>query len=611
MKSKILKISFLLVTGFFFQNQANAQLYVSPNSYIYAGNEVVFVKNEVELNALTSNFYLRNNAQLLQGTSASSINKGLGSLSVFQEGTSNAYDYNYWCSPVGGALAIAGNSPFGITQLGRPTTVTATTPATMLPMNNYNGTASPLAIAPYWIWKFLSSTTYSQWFQVGAATNINAGEGFTMKGTGGTDAVLAEGGTIQNNSGSAQRYDFRGKPNDGNITVNVVANAFTLTGNPYPSALDVSRFLLDPGNTNITRVAYYWDQQRGVATHYLTSYIGAYATYAPTAIGTTGVYVPATYVKYDGAGNVIPGAMGVGANVIRLMAPVGQGFMVKGAATGTATIMNSHRAWYKEGQVNTIFSKGVQVQDNVSTLTQAQSPDFDYTTLDVTPIPQIRLGISLEERYQRTLALSLWEDATDGVDPGMDAQSPAAADLPSDAYFVLNKDRYVIQSVAFDIEKRVQLGLKVTNTKKFMFHVDEVINFDQNQAIYVYDNQTGIYHDVKNAVFEIVLTAGIYNSRFELTFKDAALAVDDSISQSFVVYQNNNTKNVTISNPLQIELASCGLYDVTGKLIFSKKELGANASYEFSTSNLSDGVYIVKLITKDNTEIGEKIIIKN
>ena len=68
-------------------------------------------------------------------------------------------------------------------------------------MGNYDGSASPLSIAPYWIWKFVTSSTYAQWVQVAATNTLNAGEGFTSKGTSG--------------SGSAQRYDCRGNPTDG------------------------------------------------------------------------------------------------------------------------------------------------------------------------------------------------------------------------------------------------------------------------------------------------------------------------------------------------------------------------------------------------------------
>lgn len=40
-------------------------------------------------------------------------------------------------------------------------------------------------------------------------------------------------------------------------------------------------------------------------------------------------------------------------------------------------------------------------------------------------------------------------------------------------------------------------------------------------------------------------------------------------------------------------------------------DLGMDSSYKFFTSGLGDGIYIVKTATKDNLEVGEKIIIKN
>jgi hypothetical protein len=72
----------------------------------------------------------------------------------------------------------------------------------------------------FWINKFTAAdSSYSDWIQVGSAATINA-EGFTMKGTSGTDNTTIDG--VKNNSGSAQRYDFRGKPNDGTIDIPVL-----------------------------------------------------------------------------------------------------------------------------------------------------------------------------------------------------------------------------------------------------------------------------------------------------------------------------------------------------------------------------------------------------
>ncbi|MFV5703833.1 secretion protein, partial [Flavobacterium sp. XS2P12] len=156
MDSKLLKRTLLIVIGLFLQNNVNAQMYVSPNSYVFANNEVVFVKQQLELNAADSNFYLREDGQLIQGSELQRVepqskNKGLGSLSVFQEGTTNNFQFNYWCSPVGGNISTAGNSPFGITQLKDIVDLTNSNNPTILAMNNYNGKASPFSIAPFWI----------------------------------------------------------------------------------------------------------------------------------------------------------------------------------------------------------------------------------------------------------------------------------------------------------------------------------------------------------------------------------------------------------------------------------------------------------------------------
>jgi hypothetical protein len=36
-------------------------MYIGPNSYVFANNEVVFISQQLELNAANSNFYLREN----------------------------------------------------------------------------------------------------------------------------------------------------------------------------------------------------------------------------------------------------------------------------------------------------------------------------------------------------------------------------------------------------------------------------------------------------------------------------------------------------------------------------------------------------------------------
>ena len=86
---------FLVFLGLLLQTYANAQLFVGTGTSIYVKNQVVYVSQDLELKDASSNFYLRNGSQLLQGTTVQGANKGLGNLSVFQEGSVNNYQYNY------------------------------------------------------------------------------------------------------------------------------------------------------------------------------------------------------------------------------------------------------------------------------------------------------------------------------------------------------------------------------------------------------------------------------------------------------------------------------------------------------------------------------------
>ncbi|TDE29792.1 T9SS type A sorting domain-containing protein [Flavobacterium ranwuense] len=610
MNSKLLKIALLIVTGFFLQNGANAQMYISPNSYVFANNEVVFIKQQLELNAANSNFYLRKDAQLVQGSTSAGANKGLGSLSVFQEGTTNNFQFDYWCSPVGGSNATAGNTAFGITQLKDIVNLTNSNNSTPLAMNNYNGTASPFAIAPYWIFKLTATSSYSDWIQVGATSGVNAGEGFTMKGSSGTNLTTVNG--VQNNPGGKQRYDFRGKPNDGTISIPVAFEQFTLTGNPYPSAIDLSAFLI--AQTHCTGIAYFWEQDGTVDSHYIANYKGGYGAFSPGDITTNGIYVPATFYSYDGSGNE-GSASGTGGSYERRFSPIGQGFMIDGLVNGTVEMKNSYRVFVKEDVLNySQFEKNINSNKTKTTSTYMSDipsvSGFDYKTVSTAPTPQIRFNTLLNNQGIRQIVLAFIPGATDGVDRAMDAIS-SSDDSPADVYFVIDDEEYLINAVNFDIDKKIPIGFKNTDQANFKITVKGMLNFTGTNAVYLHDKKTDLYHDIKNDFYDLTLPAGVNNTQFEITFKNnTTLGFDETSRQSLVVYQNNTTKNLTISNPLLVDLASCNLYDVAGKLIFNKKDLGSNPSYTFSTSGLSDGIYIVKIATKDKNEVGQKIIIR-
>lgn len=592
---------------------ASAQLYIAanPNSYVYVGNQFVYVKQDVNLQN-TSNLYLRDGGQLLQGTTGTSTNQGEGKLSVFQEGTVDNFEYNYWCSPVGNPSAAVGNEAFGVTMLNQPSSVTASVPATMLPMSALNGEAANpgLRIAPRWVFKFLSSINYSEWVSVGPASTIAAGEGFTMKGTSGDDASFSEGGVANNPAGvDAQRYDFRGKPNDGNITINVGAGKMTLTGNPYPSAIDLQQFLLDPANNACTGIAYFWEQDKTVNSHLIAAYQGGYGTYA----AGTNTYVAADFYAYNGAGTQLGDTGNNGANVPRKFSPVGQGFMIEGATNGTVTMKNNFRVFQKEGVLSQ-FARPVASGHGTATpgpsTNYPEIPSvsgFDYTQVSMLPNPQIRFNVLMNNQGIRELALTFHPMATDGVDRAMDAKSPGSA--PIDSFFALEGGQYVIGAIDYDINKKMPLGLKNNVETTFRIRAAEMINFDEAENVYLHDKTTDTYHDIKFTDYEFTVPAGGDTNRYEITFINTALGVPGVGDNAFDVLQDNDAQQLVVSNPDLIDLSSCSLYDITGKLVMYKSKLGAESVYRFSTVGLSEGIYIVKLLTDKGQSFSRKVSI--
>ncbi len=592
-----------------------SQIYVKNGSYMFVKDQMVYVTQNVDIDP-SSNIYLRTQSQLLQGTSGSSTNTGAGKLSVFQEGNVDNYEYNYWCSPIGNASATLGNEPFGITMLNQPTSVTASTPAIILGASALDGIANPLSIAPRWIYRFLGQSTYAGWAATGAMSTIEAGEGFTMKGTSGADASFSDNGATNNPGGlGAQRYDFRGKPNDGNISINVLTGKKTLTGNPYPSAIDLKAFLLSA--TNTTQTAYFWEQDRGVNSHLIAAYNGGYGTYSPMGgaaivpYGNMGVYVPAVFYAYDGAGTTLTATGGTGGNYNRRFSPIGQGFMIEGTADATVAMTNNFRVYQKEGSYSDFERPSTYASDaNGGFLPPIASVSgFDYTTVSTRPVPQIKFRTLMNNVAVKEIVLAMIPGATDGIDIGMDAKSPDSADL--DMYFSIDEKAFVISAIEYNIEKRIPVDFKNSIAAVFKIQVNEMLNFNEVENVYLFDRERQIYSDIKTQPYEFELLPGLHHGRFEITFKtDGALAINQIASANVNLLQNNYAQTLTLNNPKFIEIQKFGLFDITGKKLLSKSDIGTSGVSTFSTSQYADGVYIVKMTTEAG-DLNQKIIIGN
>lgn len=633
---KILLSGIMLLSTY----MANAQLFVRDGSYVFVTNQFITVTQDVNLNN-TGNIFLRNTSQLLQRGTGSSSNSGTGALSVFQEGTVNNFQYNYWCSPVGSGAA---GNPFGISLFNRPTGLITSTPAEILPLGSYNGTATggaggTMQIAPYWIWKFVNQTpVYANWQFVGNTTTLNPGEGFSMKGTSGTDALVVDADGVANKTGLAQRYDFRGRPNDGNITVAVSPGNRTLIGNPYPSAINLNMFLIENsgrsfnastgvvsagGNPNVIRgEAYFWEHSKTGASHNLNTYVGGYGTYVANGsnVGTPGTWASATWNTYNASGTVNTTGPSTGSDFRRQFSPIGQGFMVEGVMAGSITMKNLYRVFVREGLTNqSTFERNASIESTSVSSSQnwediPNVAGLDYTQISKLPVPQIKLEVVLNDTQSREVVMAFNPNTTDGYDIGYDAIAPDDTTSPNLVYFNQNDNtkKAVITTLPFHADKKIPIAFKAAENATYKVKVSEMINFYDSNEVYLHDKISGLYHDITNGFFNLNVTAGENVSQYEITFKNYDVLLNNDlnlVANSFNIFQNNTTSMLNIVNTSAKEVATCSVFDVAGKLIISKKNLGKNNLIEIPTNVLSDGVYIVKVTTSDAVSVEKKIIV--
>lgn len=582
MKQSIL---FLMI---FSVNVLLGQLYISPSgksdTYIYAKDRLIFVEKEIHLDEnhkkeTLASIYLRKDAQLLQGAKNSNQNKGSGKISIFQEGTSNAYDYNYWGLPV----AVKENHQQINDFIFEPLSNTESRNAKLI--SALDGSSDPLSISRHWIYTFTGSN-YSNWQPAGDHFDLYPGEGFTMKGVNGVNLTEIEGRPV--NPGASHIYDFRGLPNDGLIELPIKKDQILLVGNPYPSALHLDKFLIE--NTYTTGIAYFWDSKRNGNSHYLADYEGGYGAYSPGA----GIYVPAIFRKYPTG--VETGE--TGQSFARKISPVAQGFMIMGKNDGKVSFQNSQRVFQKESA-------------GISEFKSAEAG-----------IPSVKLNIEFDSTYVRQLVLAFREDATPEEDHAMDARKMDAS--PSDVSWSLSGEPFIINVRPKLDEELIPLQISLNKETSLQFSLGEMNNFNPDR-LFIYDAQDDLYFGIKTGYLKIKLPKGDYNERFYLSFieKLPLSQSDPSIPEAFKpkppnillntidIFQNNREEQLEVKILYDSGISNLRVYDLNGKLVFNRSFKGIQKDFTMPTGNLGNAVYIVKVNTTDKHELTKKIGVRN
>ncbi|WP_372757047.1 LamG domain-containing protein, partial [Mariniflexile sp.] len=498
---------------------------------------------------------LKNDSQLVQTNTSDLVTSESGQLLRRQEGTSNVFWYNYWSSPVGikgktnlidnnTAVNNINNSSYTLNMLKDESGVN------MQFTSAYNQAGK---ISTYWLYAFKNGVTYWDWTSVKSNTQLEPGVGYTQKGTG--------------NAGLQQQYIFQGKPNNGTIVVKVtdkggpgsVANKSKteyLLGNPYPSALDIYQFI-DDNKDVIGGTIQLW-QQWGGTSHNLSEYQGGYAQVnklgAIRASQFSGIYGATT----GSVNGTLPPER---------YFPVGQGFIVEVIASGDVVFKNSQRAFVKE-------TDALGIIDGVTSILKSSGKQSKSTT-DTTgsqtgDIQKIRLEFNTVSgpATKRELLLGFSETTTDGYDYGYDAEN--FEENNNDFNLSLDgKNMYMQAYGPISSDKVVPLNFKSSGSNTFEIKATEFTNFDESQTVYLKDNLTDTYFDLKqNTSYKFSSTIGKFNTRFEIVFqsKQESLSTQEELISEHLIYYHNDSK-MLFGKKLNTDIDKISIVDMRGQIV--------------------------------------------
>ncbi|MCB4807508.1 DUF11 domain-containing protein [Tamlana sp. 62-3] len=562
------------------------------------------VSDENEINnswylELKGTLDLEDDCQLIQTSTSDLVTSALGKIRRRQEGTSSAFWYNYWGSPVGTLSATSltdnnastnndNNTPFNLNMLkdgdGNPMTFTSSYTA--------NGN-----ISTYWLYTYKNGLTYWDWKKIGTSSNVSAGVGYTQKGTG-----ISE---------DFQEYIFEGKPNNGTVVLNVTdkggfgstsgsTKTEYLVANPYPSAIDIHEFI-DDNYGVIAGYVQLWQQWDG-ASHNLNEYDGGYATV--TKLGSIKAY------QFQGILGAIFGAVRGTLTPTRYV-PVGQGFMVEVVSDGEIKFKNSQRVFIKESDSNGSYNSG-----SIFLKSNSKGDDKDSTSKNESDDDFMKMRIEITSiagpETNRELLLGFSNTTTDAFDYGYEAECVEVTN--NDLLLDLEGADMTIQAYGeITSDKVVGLNFRSSGNNSFEITATDFESFNDDQEVYLRDNLTNTYFDLTgNEAYSFTSEQGIFNDRFEIVFQSKSQTLSSEQAQfdaNYMYFQN--TTNMFYVKKFSGSAKNLAVINMKGQRIMELENVD-NYTLEngIDLSNIATGAYVVCLQTSANEVLTKKIIKK-
>ena len=502
-------------------------------------NKTLVVQKDISI-ASTANIVIENDGSLIQVDDNANT---IGNV-TFKRNTTplKQYDYTYWSSPIAGqTLNILGTPSF---------------------FYSFNPTVNN------WVYEAGTNTmTAAKGYIARAPNNLNFS----------TPQVVAT--------------TFNGTPNNGVINTPIIKMSgltYNLIGNPYPSAIDIDAFLLDPANSNIVNgTIYLWTHNTAISNSMPGNQVYNYTR--------------DDYAKYNLTGGVKTASSALSGGVTPTgKVAAGQGFFIEAnSALANGTYQATFKNYMRVSGNNNQFFKFTNLLNTTTIQTETQQNTIEKN--------RVWLSISTSDGAYDEALVGYMTGATDNLDNLYDGKTMIGGNVVS-LYSKLGTTDLAIQGKALPFNENdvIPLGIRTTISGNFTIALDNFDGLFENQNVYLFDKTSQTYYDLKaqNYTFNIA-TSGIYNDRFELRYTNGALTNNSFDLEDNGIQIIRKDKHVAVKSTETINKIE--VVDILGKLIYSKSKINAN---EFNTSdlNISSQIVIVKVTLENDMTISRKVI---
>lgn len=372
---------------------------------------------------------------------------------------------------------------------------------------------------------------------------------------------------------------FMGTPINGLVTAPISKagdNKYNLIGNPYPSAIDIDRFILDPANTNlINGTIYLWSHNTAISAD----------NPGPDTLNYNG----SDYAKYNLTGGVSTANPALtGGNIPTGKIAAGQGFFIEA---------NDNLA---DGTYPAVFSNRMRI---IGQNTQF----FRTAALMQTPTASDKnrfwLGISNAAGLYNQTLVGYVDGATNGFDTKFDGRVYSAGN-PVSLYSLLLPERLCIQGRAlpFDTSEIIPLGYTALVAGDFQIALDAYDGLFEGQDIFLHDIELDTYHNLKTAPYSFTTEAGTFEERFEIRFNAPLSNEDFETAPVRISYFDGAIRIASDTSSIE----SVVIFDLLGKRLFTETDM-VSTSLEIPRLPVANQMVIVKVVLDNGQEYHKKI----